>query len=80
MQREITLAIRGEEDGDAENGQKTVKRKRRRRGPAKSVFCLLCIIIFLLGLLTGKLVFPGRGGNGKNGEKGDGFGRDGRRI
>ena len=64
---------------DPENGRKTVKRKRRR-GPAKSVFCLLCIIIFSAGAFDGKTcVCPGAG-DGKNGEKGDGFGRDGRRI
>ncbi len=50
---------------DPENGRKTVKRKRRRRGSAKSVFCFLCIIIFLLGLLTGKLVFARERETGK---------------
>ena len=54
---------------DPENGRKTVKRKRRRRGPAKSVFCLLCIIIFLLGLLTGKLVFARERETGKTEKK-----------
>ena len=80
MQREITLAIRGEEDErSGKRAENCEKKEEEKRTCQKRVLPPLHYY-FSAGAFDGKTcVCPGAG-DGKNGEKGDGFGRDGRRI